>query len=87
MINGCNIGSYSRTAKKCRECLYKDYCSNKRIEAAAYIIPSKANNEITANMQEVKIPEMGISTEEATNALVKAMQSVGCGSSYRNTRT
>lgn len=37
-INGCNTGSYSRMAKRCRECNNKEYCSNKRLEAEAYII-------------------------------------------------
>ena len=86
-INGCNIGSYSRMAKKCRSCNNREYCNNKRLEAEAYIIPSKANNETMANMQTVKISDITISAEEATDALIKAMQSLGCGSSYRNTRT
>lgn len=37
-INGCNTGSYSRMAKRCRECNNKEHCSNKRLEAEAYII-------------------------------------------------
>lgn len=37
-INGCEIGTYSRTARKCRQCIHKEYCSHKKIEAAAYII-------------------------------------------------
>jgi hypothetical protein len=36
-INGCNNGSYSRMAKRCRECNNKEYCSNKRLEAAEAI--------------------------------------------------
>lgn len=84
-INGCNTGSYSRMAKRCRRCNNREYCNNKRLEA--YIIPSKANNGTMINTQAVKIPDITISTEEATDALIKAMQSVGCGSSYRNTRT
>ena len=87
IINGCNTGSYSRMAKKCRSCNNREYCNNKRLEAEAYIIPSKANNGTMINAQAVKIPDITISAEEATDALIKAMQSVGCGSSYRNTRT
>lgn len=86
-INGCNTGSYSRMAKRCRSCKNREYCNNKRLEAEAYIIPPKANNGITINTQAVKIPAITISTEEATDALIKAMQSVSCGRSYRNTRT
>lgn len=37
-INGCNTGSYSRMAKRRRECNNKEYCSNKRLEAEVYII-------------------------------------------------
>ena len=86
-INGCNTGSYNRMAKRCRRCNNREYCNNKRLEAEAYIIQSKANNGTMINTQAIKIPDITISTEEATDALIKAMQSVGCGSSYRNTRT
>ena len=85
IINGCNAGSYSRMAKKCRSCNNREYCNNKRLEAEAYIIPSKANNGTMINTQAVKIPDITISAEEETDALIKAMKSVGCGSSYRNT--
>lgn len=37
-INGCKTGSYSRMDKRCRKCDSKEYCSNKRLEAEAYII-------------------------------------------------
>ena len=73
-INGRNIGSYSRTAKKCRSCSNKEYCNNKRIEAKAHTISQSANIEI-------QIPQIGVNKEAATNAIVKVMQSVGCGSS------
>lgn len=36
-INGCNTRSYSRMAKRRRECNNKEYCSNKRLEAAEAI--------------------------------------------------
>lgn len=75
-INGCNIGAYSKMAKKCRECMNKDYCSSKRIEAEAYIIPSEP---YLATMQEdtleaaverlnKAVGEFGISIEEAIQA-------------------
>lgn len=44
-INGCNTGSYSRMAKKCRICNNKEYCNNKRLEAEAYTIPQSINIE------------------------------------------
>lgn len=69
-INGCNTGSYSRMAKKCR------ICNNKRLEAEAYTIPQSINIEAQTQM-----PQIGVSMEEATNAIKKAMQSVGYGSS------
>lgn len=75
-INGCNTGSYSRMAKKCRICNNKEYCNNKRLEAEAYTIPQSINIETQTQM-----PQIGVSMEEATNAIKKAMQSVGCGSS------
>lgn len=59
IINGCKIGSYSRVAKKCRQCSNKEYCKNKRMEADAYIIP-----------------QVGISVQEASQALARAMQGV-----------
>lgn len=86
IINGCNTGSYSRTAKRCRRCSNREYCNNKRLEIETYIIPSKIDNKTTVNMQAIKIPKIGISMEEATDAIVRAMQSVGRGSSYRNTK-
>lgn len=76
-INGCKIGSYSRMAKKCRQCSNKEYCNNKRMEAEAYIIPQ----ETTITMQ---IPQVGISVQEASEALIKAMQNVNKCSSCRS---
>lgn len=81
-INGCNTGSYRRMAKKCRQCSNKEYCDNKRIEAEAYIIPQSTNIE-----KRMRIPQIGVNMEEMTNAIAKAMQSVGCGSSYGSWRT
>lgn len=37
-INGCEVRTYSRTAKKCRNCQYSEYCRVKRIEAATAMI-------------------------------------------------
>jgi hypothetical protein len=74
-INGCNIGTYSRTAKKCRKCMNKDYCSSKRIEAEAYIIPSATNlAAVSEDMLEAAerlhkaTKNFGISVEEAMKA-------------------
>lgn len=77
-INGCNIGSYSRMAKKCRKCSNKEYCNNKRMEAEAYIIPQE-----TAITIHNTIPQVGISVQEASEALTRAMRSVNECSSYK----
>lgn len=63
-INGCNIGAYSRLAKKCRECMNKEYCKNKQMQAEAYIIPQPIKN--------ISPMANGITTEEATEALQRA---------------
>lgn len=75
-INGCKIGNYSRMAKKCRKCSNKEYCNNKRMEAEAYIIPQET--AIT-----IQIPQVGISVQEASEALTRAMRSVNECSSYK----
>lgn len=56
VINGCKTESYSRMNKRCRQCDYKVYCKNKRLQAEAYItVP-------------VQTPQIGISMKEATDA-------------------
>lgn len=50
--------------------------NNKMLEEEAYTIPQSINIETQTQM-----PHIGVSMEEATNAIKKAMQSVGCGSS------
>lgn len=66
MINGCNIGAYSRLSKKCRECMNKEYCQNKRMEAEAYIIPQSNINIAAMN-------NYGVTAAEAAEAINKAM--------------
>ena len=36
-INGCEVRTYSRRARKCRDCQYNEYCREKQKEAAALI--------------------------------------------------
>lgn len=64
-INGCSIGSFRKLSTKCRACGYKDYCSQKRMQAEAFIIPEAAQGvaNITAGF--------GITTEDAIEALSK----------------
>ena len=62
-INGCDIGSYSRMSKKCRNCDKKDYCNHKRLEKLAYTIP-----------RETTIGVVGWTVAEAAEALTKAMK-------------
>lgn len=77
-INGCDIGSYSRMSKKCRNCDKKDYCNHKRLEKLAYIIPRKtiigidlaSGKDFSANAAGVA----GWTVAEAAEALTKAMK-------------
>lgn len=49
----CSTCSYSQLSTKCQACHSKDTCSNKRIEAVAYIIPNEQTtlqNSIKANI-------------------------------------
>ena len=87
-INGCNIGTYSRTAKKCRECMNKDYCSSKRIEAEAYIIPSAQDPaavpedtlEAAVERLHKATREFGISVKEAVQVDVgRIFRAIGRG--------
>lgn len=70
-INGCEIGSYSRLASKCRACMNKEYCRNKRLESEAYIIPQQ---QISIDVSAMK--NYGITADEATEAISKAMAAV-----------
>lgn len=67
-INGCETGTYSRTASKCRKCMNKDYCENKRIEQVAYIKPSQQVNI------DISAINSGI-TNEIAEAIAKTMGS------------
>lgn len=77
-INGCDIGSYSRMSKKCRNCDKKDYCNHKRLEKLAYIIPRETiigidlagGKDFSANAAGM----VGWTATEATEALTKAMK-------------
>lgn len=76
-INGCNTGSYSRMAKRCRECNNKEYCSNKRLEAEAYIIgvDMAAGKDFTHTQV-----AGGVTTQEAIEAIGEAMRKIYCSS-------
>lgn len=76
-INGCNTGSYSRMAKRCRKCHNKEHCSNKRLEAEAYIIGVDiAAGEDFTHTQVMR----GVTTQEAAEAIGEAMRKIYCGS-------
>lgn len=76
-INGCDIGSYSRMSKKCRNCDKKDYCNHKRLEKLAYIIPREtiigidlaSGKDFSANAAGA----LGWTAAAAAEALNKAM--------------
>ena len=40
-INGCDIGSYSRMSRKCRNCDKNVYCINKKLEEINFFISEK----------------------------------------------
>lgn len=67
IINGCDTGSYHRLSTKCRKCDYKDFCKNKTIVAEAYNIPPDKQLQLI-------IPKVGITANEAAEALKKAME-------------
>lgn len=74
-INGCEIGAYSRLAKKCRECMNKDYCKNKRPGHEAYIIPP----EPQINIDVSAMSNYGITADEAAETLSRIMSAVAAG--------
>lgn len=81
-INGCKTGSYSRTARKCRKCDKKDYCSHKKLEAEAYII----GVDMAAGHDFTYTPPIGgsavaagVTVQEAADAIAEAMQRVNAG--------
>lgn len=77
-INGCDIGSYSRMAKKCRNCDKREYCDHKKIEKLAHIIPNETTigidlaggKDFSANAAGA----VGWTVTEAAEALNKAMR-------------
>lgn len=77
-INGCNTGNYSRMAKRCRECNNKEYCSNKRLEAEAYIIgvDMAAGEDFT----HTQLMRVGVTAQEAAEAIDEATRKIYCGS-------
>lgn len=92
-INGCEVRTYSRRAKKCRDCQYSEYCREKQKEAAALIpfIPIPAGARIiypettTAQMAEaanrlaVVAAKAGTSMEDFHKAYWKATGQLGGG--------
>lgn len=40
-INGCNIGSYSRMSKECRDCDKNEYCTNRKLEELNFFFSEK----------------------------------------------
>lgn len=62
-INGCETKTYSRMASRCRACPYKEYCSQKRIEAEAATV--------------AKVEEQQKQIEEASRTLGEAAAKAG----------
>lgn len=60
-INGCNIGSYSRMSKKCRDCDKNEYCT--KLEEINFFISEKPS--IVKKLASVG----GVTVEEAAAAL------------------
>lgn len=79
VLNGCVIAySYDRLSKKCRACMYKDYCDEKSKEkqgvlAAPVIVQTKNDFSESLSMAGTA----GVSAAEAVEALSKAMCLLG----------
>ena len=69
-INGCEMGAYSRLAKKCRQCLYKEYCQNKRMEHVGYLVPLQQ----PVTMPNSSIQSMGMKVEDVQKAILELNQ-------------
>ena len=76
-INDCEMGAYSRLAKKCRQCLYKEYCQNKRLEHEAYLIPA-LQPTLQENIDVSVMRNYGVTAEEAQELIIKAMTGINC---------
>lgn len=84
-INGCDIGSYSRMSKKCRNCDKKDYCNHKRLEKLAYIIPRETTIGIDlAGGKDFSANAAGAVGWTATEALTKAMKAAAVQTEKQN---
>lgn len=68
-LNGCDTESYSRLSTKCRKCNYKDFCKDKKKHMEAYNI---STHETSINTP--AFAAVGITTEEAGEAIQKAME-------------
>lgn len=66
-INGCYMGAYSRLAKKCRQCMHKEYCQSKRMEHVGYLTPMQQ----LVTMPNPSIQYMGMKAEDAQEAILK----------------
>ncbi len=64
-INGCNIGSYSRMSKKCRDCDKNEYCTSKKLEELNFFISGEP--PIVKKLAIVG----GVTVEDAVAALKK----------------
>lgn len=84
-INGCDIGSYSRMSKKCRNCDKKDYCNHKRLEKLAYIIPRETTIGIDlAGGKDFSANAAGAVGWTAAEALTKAMKAAAVQTEKQN---
>lgn len=77
-LNGCSIEiSYDKLSKKCRSCMYKDYCSSKQREKyAALALPTRLEPTTDFARLSNAAATVGVSYEQATEALVRVAASV-----------
>lgn len=87
-INGCEMGAYSRLAKKWRKCLYKEYCQNKRMEHVGYFVPFvPAKTETLANIDFSFMGNAGLTVNEANEGIERLNKAMCEAAIKANSRT
>ena len=72
-INGCKVESVNMLSRKCRKCMYKDYCKERKNEAALFNT-AYGPQIVTVPYETSIIPaSAGISADEAIEAIQKSM--------------
>lgn len=76
-INECEIGFVSMLSRKCQKCMYRDYCKEKRNEAALFNISS--DQQIFSTLYDTQIIPLsvGVSANDAVDALANSMLIMG----------